>query len=130
MKQSYVAPRGDQIADLLQLQEVNMEQLMPLLKQTKQSKVGDLHPIILLPLPSKISERIVYGKLMNFLENNKYINDNQYGFRKNKSTTDAALKLVNDLYSYENTKLITSAIFVDYKKAFYSISHKTLLEKN
>ena len=80
-----------------------MEQLMPLLKQTNKSKVGDLHLITLIPLPSKIIERIVYGQ--NFLENNKYINDNQYGLRKNRSTTDAAFKLVNDLYSNENKNL-------------------------
>ena len=65
---------------------------------------------------------------MLFLENNKYLNDSQYGFRKNKSTIDA-FKFVNDLYINDNSKLITSAIFIDYKKAFDAISHEILLKK-
>ena len=51
------------------------------------------------------------------------MNDNQFGFRKNKSTIDAALKCVNDIYINDNLKLVTSAIFIDYKKASGSISH-------
>ena len=50
-------------------------------------------------------------------------------FGKNRSTIDAAFKFVNDLYSNDNQKLITSAIFIDYKKAFDSISHTVLIEK-
>ena len=50
-------------------------------------------------------------------------------FVKKKSTIDAAFKFVNALYSNENKKLITSAIFIDYKKAFDSISHEILLKK-
>ena len=103
--------------------------VIPLPKVNNPTKVGDLRPITLLPIPSKIIEKIVYSQLMNFLENNKYMNDNQYGFRKNKSTTDAAFRFVNDLYSNENQKLLSSAIFIDYKKAFDSISHEILLKK-
>ena len=61
---------------------------------------------------------------MLFLENNNYLSDNQYGYRKKKSTIDAAFKFVNDLYSNNNLKLITSTIFIDYKKAFDSISNE------
>ena len=94
--------------------------VIPLPKVNNPTKVGDLRPITLLPIPSKIIEKIVYNQLMNYLENNKYMSDNQFGFRKNKSTIDAAFKFVNDLYSNDNKKLITSAIFIDYKKAFDS----------
>ena len=66
---------------------------------------------------------------MSFLEQNNYISDNQFGFRKKKSTIDAAFKFVNALYSNDNKKLITSAVFIDYKKAFDSISHEILLKK-
>ena len=66
---------------------------------------------------------------MNHLENNRFLDDNQNGFRKNRSRIDAALKFVHDLYSNDNSKLITSAIFMDYKKAFDSISHEILIDK-
>ena len=103
--------------------------VIPLPKVNNPTKVGDLRPITLLPIPSKIIEKIAYRQLMNFLENNQYMNDNQFGFRKNKSTIDAALKFVNDIYINDNQKLVTSTIFIDYKKAFDSISHKILLKK-
>ena len=104
--------------------------VIPLPKVNNPIKVGDLHSITLLPIPSKITEKIIYGQLMDFLENNKYLNDNQFGFRKNKSTIGAAFKFVNDISSNNNKKTITSAIFIDYKKAFDSISHDILLTKS
>ena len=107
----------------------NRGTVVPLPKVNNPTKVGDLRPITLLPIPSKLIEKIVYSQMTNFLENNRYMNNNQYGFRKNKSTIDAAFKFVNDLYSNDNNKLITSAVFIDYKKAFDSISHETLLQK-
>ena len=71
--------------------------VIPLPKVNNPKKVGDLRPITLLPTPSKIIEKIIYNQLMLFLENNKCLNDSQYGFLKNKSTIDAAFKFVNDL---------------------------------
>ena len=44
-----------------------------------------------------VIEKIVFSQLMLFIENNNYLSDNKYGFRKNKSTIDAAFKFVNDL---------------------------------
>ena len=103
--------------------------VIPLPKINNPKKVGDLRPITLLPIPSKIIEKVIYSQLMRFFENNNFMHENQFGFRKNKSTIDAAFKFVNDIYNNENKKLITSAIFIDYKKAFDSISHEILLKK-
>ena len=50
-------------------------------------------------------------------------------FAKSRSTTDATFKFVNDIYTYENIKRVTSAIFSDYKKAFDSISHNIILAR-
>ena len=78
---------------------------IPLPKVNNPIKVGDLHSITLLPIPSKITEKITYGQLMDFLENNTYLNDNQFGFCKNKPTIGAAFKFVNDISSNNNEKL-------------------------
>ena len=56
--------------------------VIPLPRVNNPKKVGDLRPITLLPIPSKIIEKVVYSQLMYYLENNNYIHGNQYGFRK------------------------------------------------
>ena len=91
--------------------------------------VCDLHPITLLLVLSKIIEIVVYKQLITFLENNNRLSPKQYGFRKGKSTIDASFMFVYNIYSNENVKQITSAIFIDYKKAFDSISQQILLDK-
>ena len=94
--------------------EWKMGTVIPLPKVNNPTKVGDLRPITLLPILSKIIEKIVYAQLMKYLEDNKYLSDNQFGFRKHKSTSDAAFTFVNDTYSNNNRQLVSSAKFIDY----------------
>ena len=42
-------------------------------------------------------ERLMYNRLNNYLDANKIIIDNQYGFRIEHSTYMAVLKMINDI---------------------------------
>ena len=53
----------------------------------------------------------------------------QFGFLKQKSTEDAALKLVEFLYETLNAKMSAINIFIDYSKAFDTIYHVILVKK-
>ena len=62
----------------------------------------DLRPISLLPLPSKLFEKIVHSRIIEHLEMNDYLDVNQGGFRKNNSTINTTVKFTNDIFNAIN----------------------------
>ena len=99
------------------------------------SKDGDLtdinnyRPIAILPVVSKIMERLIQTQTMLYLEENDILDVNQGGFRKNNSTTATTSCMLDDIYTNINNQQITYAIFIDFRKAFDSINHNILLRK-
>jgi len=61
--------------------------------------------------------------------NHNLIHQNQYGFRKNLSTTYAILDIVNKITCNKNRRKFIGLIFLDLKKAFDTVSHKFLVKK-
>ena len=67
--------------------------------------------------------------MLNFVEKNNVLNDNQYGFRLNRSTTIALFDLSQKVSTFLDNKLSAFGIFVDLRKAFDTIDHGILLKK-
>jgi hypothetical protein len=84
-------------------------------------------PISLLSKFSKIWEKIVSTKLINFLELNSLLSEYQFGFRKAHSTLHPLLKFINKITDYLNNKKHMLAIFCDLRKAFDIVNHEILL---
>ena len=57
--------------------------------------LNNYRPISLLPIFSKILEKVIYQRLFNFLNTNNALFSSQYGFRKNHSTINAITELVS-----------------------------------
>ena len=55
--------------------------------------------------------------------------ENQFGFQKHKSTSDAILKFTDFCYSAINNQEVTLSVFLDFSKAFDTIDHDILLKK-
>ena len=75
-------------------------------------------PISILPIVAKISERIVYNQLYNYLTKHNILSKNQSGFRTKHSTVTSLLHATNEFYTNADNGLITGVIFIDLKKAF------------
>ena len=58
--------------------------IIPLKKINNCTSPSDLRQISLLPLPSKILEKLVYNQVVKHLIQNKYLDCNQFGFQKKK----------------------------------------------
>ena len=104
-------------------------QVIPFHKSGDKDSVNNFRPISLLPIVSKILEKIVANQLMTFLESNKLLANNQHGFRSNLSTETALLKVTEQLYKNMDNKDISLLILLDLSKAFDSISHEILFKK-
>ena len=99
----------------------------PLFKKGSKSDPSNYRPISLLPLLSKVLERVVLSQIKEFLSFNKILYDYQSGFRKNYST-DTCLSFW--MAKGFDDGLVTGMILNDLQKAFdMIISHDTLLRK-
>ena len=103
--------------------------VVPLHKGGAKDGVGNYRPISILPTYSKIYEKVMYIKLVNYFEVNCIFYEHQYGFRANKGTTQAMLNIVSDVYCSLDSGDLYFSMFLDLKKAFDSVSHDVLLSK-
>ena len=86
-------------------------------------------PISMLPPISKIFERIIKFSITTFAAKNEIIPPQQFGFRKNHSTTHAIHKLVADIYWHLSKGEMVGAALIDLRKAFDSVWHNGLIYK-
>lgn len=101
----------------------------PLFKSKSKSEITNYRPISLLPIISKILEKVVHHRLTKFLDKNNVLYSGQYGFRKHRSTNDAILDLTGNVVDALDKGMFTIGVFLDMSKAFDSIEHDTLFKK-
>ena len=65
--------------------------ITPLYKKGMSTDMDNYRPISVLPVVSKVLERVVHHQLHSFLSEHKLLNPFQCGFRKNHSTEFAAI---------------------------------------
>ena len=107
--------------------------IIPIHKMGKPFKSpASFRPISLIPCVSKLFERIIFSRLLFFLESNFILFPSQAGFRPGRSTLDQILYLFQSILDGFNKprpgfRTILSAIC--FSKAFDSIWHPALFHK-
>jgi hypothetical protein len=101
----------------------------PVYKANENNKFTNYRPISVLSCFSKLLEKLMCKRLMKFIEKNKLLSTNQYGFRKGRSTEHAIIELVDKITRAIDQGKYTIGIFLDLSKAFDTINHKILIKK-
>ena len=109
--------------------EWKIAKVTPLPKSGNSKDVGNLRPVSILPLPSKLIEKIVHNRVYNHCNNNKLLDEKQGGFRPNHSTVSTTSFFLNDLYTAMNDNETTIAVYIDAMKAFDTVNHNILINK-
>ena len=110
---------------------INMKiaKVIPIFKKGDKKEVNNYRPISLLTGISKILERIIYTRLINFLQVNDIFSNFQFGFRQKHSTSHALLTFIEKVTQAIDKHSHMLGIFLDFSKAFDTINHKILLKK-
>jgi hypothetical protein len=66
---------------------------------------------------------------MTYLDNHHFLHDNRYGFRKGRSCESQLAPFLHDIQKAGDSKTKFDPIFLDFKKAFEQVPHKTLIHK-
>jgi retron-type reverse transcriptase len=109
--------------------ECKVAKLKPLFKKGKKTDPKNYRPISLLPLVSKIFEKIVHDQTQKYLKDNQILYKYQSGFRSGHSTDTCLAYLNNFILRGFDQGLVTGMILIDLQKAFDTIDHKILLDK-
>ncbi|CAB4039687.1 Hypothetical predicted protein [Paramuricea clavata] len=101
----------------------------PLHKSGSRDDADNYRPISILPVISKVLEKHVATSFYKYLQDHNLLYKFQSGFRANHSTETALINLVDELFFNMDDDKVTCLTFIDFKKAFDLINHKTLLKK-
>ncbi|KAF2350243.1 Reverse transcriptase domain [Trinorchestia longiramus] len=90
---------------------------------------SNYRPISLLPVLSKILEKVKNNQLSTHLAKSNLLHRSQYAYKKHTSTQDALLNITEKIYSDIDNKNVTLLLLFDLSKAFDSVEHTQLLQK-
>ena len=98
-------------------------------KGTFKDDPANYRPISLLPAAAKITERIIQGQMIDFLENTNQINYNHHTYQRFLSTTTTMMHLYDSIFEATENNKIAALVTIDESAAFDCIPHKLLIEK-
>ena len=109
--------------------ELKLGCITPIFKKGKKDLAENYRPVCSLSPFSKIIERIVYDRMITFINKNNIFSSSQYGFRKGMSTETAIIDYINKIHSGLNNKHYSISVLMDLSKAFDLMDHSILKVK-
>ena len=90
---------------------------------------SNYRPVSVLPVFSKIFERIMHNRLLKFINQHNILYDYQFGFRGDHSPNLALLFLVDKISNALENGEYVMGLFLDFSKAFDTVNHDILFTK-
>ena len=101
----------------------------PIFKNGPADESCIYRPISVLPVVSRLFEKLIYDQLYQYLDSNKLVFEKQSAYRRMHSVLSCLLKCTSDWYLNLEGDKYTAATFVDLKKGFDTINHGIFLQK-
>merc|ERR1712055_954224 len=107
-------------------EELKIGCITPIFKNGNKELINNYRPVCSLSPFSKIIEKVVYNRMISFIDKNNIFSTTQFGFRKGMSTETALINYINGFHSGLNSKHYTISILMDLSKAFDLMDHSIL----
>jgi hypothetical protein len=108
---------------------LKIAKVVPVYKKGCKHDIGNYRPISLLSVFSKIFEKLVYKRLICFIDKHGLLSESKYGFRAQRSTELAITSMLEKIINAIDNKQFSIGVFLDLSKAFYTVNHDILFSK-
>lgn len=109
---------------------LKVHKVVPIPKQSNAVSLDKYRPISVLSSVDKIFEKILFEKLLFYLEENNMLYECQFGFRRGCGTEEAVLNVLQYVCKgLDDGFFGVAGIFFDFTKAFDLVDHKILIQK-
>lgn len=103
--------------------------VIPIHKKDEKDKLNNYRPVSILPVLSKIFERVIFKHVYNFFHEHKLLSNHQSGFRPNDSTVNQLAYLYHTFSQALDNKKDLRIVFCDISKAFDRVWHDGIIFK-
>ena len=106
---------------------LKLANITPVFKKGTRASKNDYRPVSILPVFSKMFERLLSRQLSEFFDN--ILSKFQYGFRKGNGTQHCLLLMLEIWKGATDNNKAFGALLTDLSKAFDCLSHDLLIAK-
>ena len=103
--------------------------IIPLHKKDDKLNPKNYRPVAIIPIFSKILERIVFNQMIEYVTANQLLHPNHHAYRAHHNTTTALIQLYDVWVEAVQNGELAGVCFLDMSAAFDIVDHSLLLEK-
>ena len=103
--------------------------VIPLLKKGDPLDPSNYRPVALLPILSKIMERVVFRQVVEYMESNGLLHPSHHGSRARHSTCTAVIEMYDSWVESMERGEMAGIMMLDLSAAFDLVDHSLLLQK-
>ena len=109
--------------------ELKLANVIPIFKSGDHEFFNNYRSVSILCIIFKVSVKIMYSRLLNYLDHYKILFSYQFRFRKSHSAYMAFMVLIDKLTRVSIDRKFVVGILFDFSKSFDTVDHDILLTK-